>query len=33
MTPDERARDAIETMERVRARLAVLRTIEHKPAE
>jgi hypothetical protein len=33
MTPDERARDAIELMERVRARLAQLRTIEHKPEE
>ena len=36
MTPDERARDAVETMERVRARLAALRAlrmIEHDPDE
>jgi hypothetical protein len=33
MTPDERARDAIELVERVRARLAALRTIEHESAE
>jgi hypothetical protein len=31
MTPVERARDAIELMERVRTRLAALRTIEHEP--
>ena len=30
MTPEERARDAIELVERVRARLAALRTIEHE---
>ncbi len=31
MTPEERARDALELAERVRARLAELRTIEHEP--
>ncbi len=33
MTPDERARDALELAERVRRRLAELRTIEHEPKE
>ena len=33
MTPEEQARDAIELVERVRARLAAFRTIEHKPEE
>jgi hypothetical protein len=33
MTPEERARDAIELVERVRARLAAHRTIEHEPEE
>jgi hypothetical protein len=33
MAPDERARDASELVERVRARLAALRTIEHEPEE
>src|SRR6266566_5659482 len=33
MTPAERERDALELAERVRARLAELRTIEHKPKE
>ena len=33
MTPEERARDAIELVERVRARLTAFRTIEHKPEE
>jgi len=33
MTPEERARDALDLAERVRARLAELRTIEHKPKE
>jgi phage terminase small subunit len=33
MTPEERARDTIELVERVRARLAALRTIEHEPEE
>jgi hypothetical protein len=31
MTPEERARDALELVERVRARLAALRTIEQEP--
>jgi hypothetical protein len=31
MTPDERAADAIALVERVRARLAALRTIEYEP--
>jgi len=33
MTPDERAADAVALVERVRARLAALRTIEHEPEE
>jgi hypothetical protein len=33
MTPEERARDAIELVERVWARLAALRTIEHELKE
>jgi hypothetical protein len=33
MTPEERARDAIELVERVRARLAAHRTIEQEPEE
>ena len=31
MTPDERAADAIALVERIRARPAQLRTIEHDP--
>jgi hypothetical protein len=31
MTPEERARDAIELVERVRARLAAPRSIQHEP--
>ena len=33
MSPDERAADAVALVERVRARLAALRTIEHEPEE
>jgi hypothetical protein len=33
MTPEERAQTALETMERIRARLAAIRTIEHEPEE
>jgi hypothetical protein len=33
VSPSERARDAIELAERMRARLAALRTIEHEPEE
>jgi hypothetical protein len=33
MTPDERAADAVELVERVRARLAAFRAIEHKLEE
>ena len=33
MTPDERAKDALDLAERVRAKLAELRTIEHEPKE
>jgi hypothetical protein len=33
MTPDERARDAAELVERIQARLAALQTIEHEPGE
>ena len=31
MTPDERARDATELVERMQARLAALQTVEHEP--
>jgi hypothetical protein len=33
MTPDERAADAVELVERIRARLAASRAIEHEPEE
>ena len=31
MTPEERARDALKLAERIRRRIAELRTIEHEP--
>jgi hypothetical protein len=33
MSPDERAADAVELVERIRARLAAFRAIEHKLEE
>jgi hypothetical protein len=33
MTPDERAADAVELVERIRATLAASRAIEHEPEE
>jgi hypothetical protein len=33
MTPDERAADAVALVERIRARLAAVRQIEHEPEE